>query len=566
MMRLHRSTPIQASQELLFSPGLQAGVALKEEMAFSPVHGAFTSTGDEKPDEWGFQQREECPNPGLKVGAELRTLHEFATQTGCVKTDEKSQWHTSVCGIVTCCLVLCTAMATSAADVPVFRWARDVELPALTATGVVAIELDEHFHAATNVDWSDYRLRDEQGHNVGSLLMKVNDVETQPTRESWSPKKLSVQVDEEHGLQVFITLDEKDPLPDTISIVTPLRDFEHQVRVDSAAGDLNWTPAGEPTLIFDYSQYIDARNINVPVKGGNHRRFRLTIADITAEQQSQLLEFNRRLRGGEESDRTERTTIQRRPFRVDRLMLSRTVDTVREKKTRTRTYPATDFAVRQNEKDKETIVTFAVAEQPLGGIRLLIADENFNRRARLEWEHVGSQGEKSWASHISGTLTRFQIGTIHRENLILESSGLDELQARSGPTHRADHYRIIIENGDSPPLNITGVEPLGPVYELNFLASSGQKLQLEYGSPLATAAQIDVAALQEAVNRGLPVLAAKLGEPRENTNASIAKPTWKPWNDPTVLFGGIVVLTLLLGWGLYRASNRVTLPPPGPST
>lgn len=470
--------------------------------------------------------------------------------------------------IFLCCFVLGWVSTASAADPPVFRWQRAVELPTLKETGVVSVELDEHFHAKTRLDWPDYRLRNDQDLNIGSVLVVAQETETRLTRQTWVVNKFRAQVSDEHGLQVDFTLEDKSPPPESFGIDTPLRDFEHQVRVESSADGVTWTAAGEPTLIFDYSKYIDARNVEIPVNGGDHRHFRLTIADITAEQETQLLELNRRLRGGQEAERTERTTIQRRPLRIDRLYHHNSVRTEREKQPRMRTYPATDLVVTQNEKEHQTIVSFNVDRQPITRVRVLIADQNFSRAAHAETEAVSLSNagsvEHQWIEHRSATLTRIDVAKLHRENLVLEIAARRE-NVTAAEGQQGNRFRVVIENGDSPPLNITGVEPLGPVYELKFLAEPGQKLRLDYGSPDASAGRMDIAALQAALQSDLPVLSGKLGEPRENTAAPIAaKPTWKPWNDPLVLFGGIVVLTLLLGWGLYRASSRITLPPEGP--
>jgi hypothetical protein len=209
-------------------------------------------------------------------------------------------WQTLFCG------TLLAATIGQAAEPPAFRWQRSVELPELTATTLVSVELDEHFHAATRYDWPDFRLRDDQEHNVGCLLDTVKDPSAKTIEKSWTVTKLTAKVSPETGLQVTFQLADNDPRPERLRIVTPLRDFEHQVQVESSADGAAWIPAGQPTLIFDYAKHIDARNVDVPVQAGDHRHFRLTIADITAEQESQLVELTRRLRGGQEPDRTER--------------------------------------------------------------------------------------------------------------------------------------------------------------------------------------------------------------------------------------------------------------------
>jgi hypothetical protein len=231
---------------------------------------------------------------------------------------------------------------------------------------------------------------------------------------------------------------------------------------------------------------------------------------------------------------------------------------------RSRLYPTIDFAVSQNDKEKQTVVTFSVDRQPVRVIRVLVNDENFQRRVRLEWDYMDDNGRHSWQGAIQETISRFQIGHLHKEQLEIAAPGGVTLGALSQPGKRAVTYRLVIENGDSPALTITSVEPWGPVYALTLLAAPGQKLELAYGSLDAAAGNLDTAAVQAALNQGLPVVQGTLNVPKENLAAVAAPPAWKPWNDPAILFGGIIALTLLLAWGLFRASGRITLPPEGP--
>ncbi len=448
-------------------------------------------------------------------------------------------------------------IATADDDPPAFQWLRTVTLPELTETAPVAITLDEHFHSSTRVGWPDVRVRDEHEQNVGFVIEAAKQTEPKAATTQWPAASLKAQVHSENGLRVEITLGKDDPLPDAIRIITPLRDFEHQVQVESSADGQNWTTAGESTLIFDYSRFIDARNVVVSVAGGDHRHFRLTIADVTAEQESQLLELNRRLRGGQETDRTERTTVARRPFRVDRIEFQRTVVEQQPQGTRDRIYPATDFRVTQNSKEQRTELTFSVRRQPISMLRLLTDTENFHRQSRVEAEHQVENGKLEWINVAEQVVSRFQIGKLQRERL--------EMKLWNDYSNATGRYRVLIMNEDSPPVEFRGVEPVGPIYELRCLATPGQKLQVEYGSPDAPAGKWDVAALRSAIDSGVVVVNGTLGDPRANPNAP--KPmvaTWKPWNDTRVLLAGIVALTLFLAWGLYAASSRITLPPEGP--
>ncbi len=449
-------------------------------------------------------------------------------------------------------LTLSSAMVASAAPAePVFRFVRDVEVSDITAVTPVAVPLDSHFFAETRENWPDVRLRTATGAAVGFVIRPATDVQSTISRRFWTAEQTGVQVDPERGLQVELRLGDKDPTPTGLRILTPLRDFEHQVRVETSVDGETWIAAGEPTLIFDYSRYVDARNDIVPVSPGTHRHLRFHIADITAEQESVLLDLHQRLRGGAESERTERISITRRPFRIDKVEFL--VDELRPSGSEPRTtlYAAQDFSITQDDKEHRTVITLETQREPITGLTLVTSSENFSRSATVLAEELAADGKPHWRQIAAGAVTRFAVGKVERTELNLKI-----------PESRRRKYRITIDNRDSPALEITGVEPTGPVYQLAYLADPGQQFQLGYGSDIAAAGEYDIAALEAALNQGPLTTTGSLSPPTVNPDAPAAQsPDWQPWNDPRVQIGVIVSLTLLLGWGLYRASRQ--LPPPG---
>ena len=448
------------------------------------------------------------------------------------------------------CFMLLSTLPLVADDVPPFRWHRDVELPEIAATTLVSIPLDSHFFMATRDGWPDVRLNDNRDQSVAFLIQTAYDLKARTIRQTWPAQNIAAKVDAVIGLQVELALQENDPLPSGIRIITPLHDFEHQVRVESSTDGSSWTSAGPPSLIFDYSRYVDTRNDFVPVNAGNHRRFRLIVEDVTAEQESLLLDLHRRLRGPNEIDRTENTTIVRRPFRIDRVEFYRDDESSVKSHQQRVTYPVSNLAVTEREKDHQTLLTFDTKREPLTEMKILTDSENFSRSATIKAESEDQNGKTVWNAISSGTLTRFSVGTIQKQELTL-----------SMRESHASRYRVVIDNGDSPPLTIKGVEVSGPLYELMFLASPDQKFSFQYGSQDAKARHYDTAALQAAISHGSTRILAKLDTPDENQNAPADQSRrWAPWNDTRLLLGGIVALTLLLGWGLYTAGKRIEPP------
>ena len=449
--------------------------------------------------------------------------------------------------LLTCLMLLMLLDSTRlvAQETPVYRWQREIELPEILKTTLVAVPLDSHFFQFTRDQWPDVRQHNERGESIAFLVRTAKVGKARTIRQFWTAEQRSARLADGVGLQVEFDLRPKESIPSGIRIVTPLRDFEQQVLVESSADGTNWVSAGPTAVIFDYTRHVDARSDLISLQSSDNRRFRITIADLTSEQDSLLLDLQRRLRGGEEIDRTERTTIARRPFRIDRIEFYRDESQTESRDVMTTAYPTTKFLTTENAKDHRTIIEFSTQREPITEIKLVTTAENFSRAVAVAVEEEDQNGNRDLRTVASGTLTRFAMGTIQREELKIVI-----------PETRSERFRVVIENRDSPPLPITAVELSGPLYQLTFLASPGQKGILEYGSPEAKPGNYDTAALQAVLAEGISPTSVSLGSPEESANVAPG-PRWTPWNDPRVLVGSIVVLTLILGWGLYQASRRL---------
>jgi hypothetical protein len=177
---------------------------------------------------------------------------------------------------------------------------------------------------------------------------------------------------------------------------------------------------------------------------------------------------------------------------------------------------------------------------------------NFSRTATLQAPKSGGAGD-DWQTIAAGTLSRFAVANLTKNDVSLELRG----------PQRHERYRLVLENRDSPPLDVKGVNGRGPVYQLVFLATPDQKLTLEYGSPEAQPGSYDAAALQASLAGGISPTIAKLTAAVENTAAPAEAPfRWSQLlDDSRVLFGGIALLTAILAFGLYRASRRLESTP-----
>ncbi len=432
------------------------------------------------------------------------------------------------------------------------HFAKPVELAPLEGEELLAVPLNSEIYEATRVGYPDLRVVQGTDDEVAFLVRRATTKVGRKVKQVWTAQDISLHPLENGGLEITFRIDLKvhPQQPQGIRLITPLRNFEHHVRIESSADGKIWRPLVEDGLIFDYSQFMDVRNvaIELPPSPGEERSWiRITIEDVTQEQQSQLLELSRSLRGDEEISRTERLTINRQPFRIDRIELwhdEMRLDAVRDKQVE---YPLTVERIEQDAATHETHVYLKSRREPLTRLTLATADRNFSRAARVEVKRDVA-GKTSWQSIGSANLTHLDFRSLKRKSL---SIGL--------PEYRETEYRLVIENRDSLPLSVTEVTARGNAYEVVFLAMPEFEYRLAYGSATLDTPNFDTAALKASLTEGFTPIAAPLGAAVElkvapEPGESLFK---RLLNNGPLLTAIIAVLVVLLAVGLYRATRNL---------
>jgi hypothetical protein len=442
------------------------------------------------------------------------------------------------------CLVSALGVSSTLASEPSFQFSREITPPQLTQDELLAVTLDTSVFAATEAGLPDMRLHDGQGGAVAYLLRKAQATRTVTVRKTWSSRQPDARPLEGGGLEITVELKEDDPQPTGLSLVSRLKDFEQRVHVFSSPTGEQWETLGEESVIFDYSRYMDVRRDSVRFQETPDRHFRIVIDNVTAEQESELLALTRRLRGNEETGREERVTIRRRPFRIERIDFWREDEQERSTGDKKTDYPISKYRVEQDPEKQQTIVLIDASREPLTSLELQTPEANFSRRAAVEVEKKRGV-QTSWQSVGAATLSRIDFKSLQREELGI-----------TFPESRQKTYRLVIDNRDSPPLQVEGIQASGNVYEILFLASPNASYQLVYGSTTAESPQYDTAAIRRVLGEGFQPARAELG-PVVPVGGPPGEFQWSNLlNNKRLLFGAIVLLVIVLAWGLFQAVKR----------
>jgi hypothetical protein len=292
---------------------------------------------------------------------------------------------------------------------------------------------------------------------------------------------------------------------------------------------------------------MDVRNDCVSLPRSSDRYYRVTIDDVTAEQESELLELTRRLRGGEVAGTTQRVTIKRRPFRIEKIEFWADVETQQAARPRQVPCAIEGFHVEQEPDRRTTTITVDTARQPITSLSLQTSTKNFSRHAAVD--ALSDKGDGgNWRRLGESMVSRIDFKRLQRENLQITL-----------PESRCDQYRIMIDNRDSRPLEITGITAKRNLYELVFLTSPGRAYRIDYGAGNIAPADYDTTAIHTLLKEGFTPASASLETQVENDEANqTAHWNWSRLaNDKRLLLPIMVVLVLVLGWALFQASKRL---------
>ena len=449
-----------------------------------------------------------------------------------------------------------------AAPVDQLRYRRSVAVDASGGEDLVAVRVDAEVAAATESGFPDLRVIDGAGQEVSRILRRASVVKMRSVRRSFPVHQPRLKPLPGGGLEIELTIDpERHPLSvDGFRIETPLRNFEQRVQVHRLDEAGIWKPVGSDTLLFDYSQYMDTRQVDVPLPreqrspaGGT---WRITVDEPTIEQQSALSEVVRTLEGSAETSRKEKTIVARQPFRIDSIQAWHVDDAAEIKAADDIERPLVEFRVEEEPEEKRTRVRVTSDRQPTTSLRLSVADRNFGRPARVERPQPATR-------HRDGGGRPPQVlGSARVHRIDLRGINSEEL-AITIPESRSPDFEIVIDNADSQPLEITGVTAIGPAYEVVFLARPGKAYRLAYGvgsaidQPFA-APQYDTVAIDAALAAGKLPLKATLGAAEEVAVVPV-EPPWlaRLLSNPWLIGGTILLLAVLLGFSLFVAAKRL---------
>lgn len=407
---------------------------------------------------------------------------------------------------------------------------------------LAAIPLDDMIWKYCPGTPPDIRIVDEEGTPVPHLLHKATEQKMRMIRERCQANVDLLQELPDNQIELTVSLDKESPAASMIEFVTPLQDFERQITVQGKDANGVSTTLVENALIYDYSRFADVRHCLVRLPPNHARVFSIWIENVTDEQQSPRRQISRTMEEGEEVRVVENTTVRSRPFRMDSVKLYREQEAESHRVEMTDKMSVESWNVTHSEDKKQTIVEIETANQPLTGFMLEASNRNFTRHVQVEIPYG-----KSWRSIGRGTISRISFRSLLREDKRITFA-----------ERRSRMYRFVIHNMDNPPIDITGVKAIGPVWQALYIAAPGLEANCYYGAGNARPPEYDTTAISRILDGGFDPVEFSLGTPVENGTYHHAKYAWKDLVGSRKFFlVAVVVMIAVMAGALLKAFRRL---------
>lgn len=462
-------------------------------------------------------------------------------------------------------LVACLAMiaAVQAQNPPSarFKFVKPIDRGAGKDEEIVAITLDSDIYAATRAKFPDIRIVDEKEAEAPYVIELQIEFRQERIRQVFNTEIVTARPNG-NVFEVHLRLPEKTPDAEGFSIATPLINYERKVRVTGSIDGKKWTPLVSDGIIFDYSQYMDVSSREISLPKNNYREFKVTIEDVTDEKESPFKELTRTFKDAKEAQRVERTVIERRPFRIDRISFWGVTTRERVQQAKTIDYPVAKFDTEIVSAKKQTVVTVRTHREPITRLTLETPSRNFSRRVVVEvpvpvpthpdqrkrHPRKRTDPDPAWQQIAEATLENFSFRNQKREHLTITI-----------PESRHEQFRIVIHNEDNPPLNVTGVMAEGSVQRVIFLAQPAKTYRVFYGSESVESPKYEAATVLATLRKDNAPVMAKLGEQTDNTEfgGEPSQGLRGLLNNWIFLGTAIGLMVIVLGWCLFLAGKRL---------
>ena len=377
---------------------------------------------------------------------------------------------------------LLVAAAAARAAVPGdFRATRTLSGAALDAPRLAEVRLDSAILADTRPGFPDLRLFDAENREIPRAVEPLCTTKERTTRTLVLAKAADLFELSGNRIEARFDIEPGAPSPDVLEVRTPLENFVRTVHVSGSDDGQFWTPLVEAD-IFDYSRYMDHRRTEIALPKNAYRHFSLEISDATEERAQPLI----RLVQANGQDRSRAIELLQTPFRIGGVYFWSETSAMVDDEPVLREWPHAGMRIEENPAARTTEIVLETRRAPVTRIDIETATRNFNRIATIQIPAFAN-GRKTWSTVADGIISRIDLPDLKSNRLSVAFS-----------EQRAEQLRVVIQNADSPFLEVTAVRTWGPIMRLLWIAEPAAAYRLAYGGDDLAEPAYDLAAIRAA--------------------------------------------------------------------
>jgi hypothetical protein len=423
-----------------------------------------------------------------------------------------------------------------------FCYKRPLQKTDTTQSEPAVFRMDKEIYRHTKNDFSDLRLFNDQDLEVAYNIRLTSNSDTATVREEVPMKLISFKKYGISGAHILLSRKKNDSIPEELVIETPLRNFEKKVSVLGSNDQIHWIKLIENQPIFDYSQFIDLRNVSVSFDKSDYQFLNVVIDTISDLKQSG---FSRVLLQSAPDAQTKYTEFlqHQEPFRLDEI----TFYTVKKEiNYGTQQIDQNELSIITTTRDtsnNSSIITLASNREPVSKLTISTTATNFSRQVTVFGTDDTTRDE-SWTQLASAEIFSLRFDNFKKEHseILLNSSS------------RFFYYKLIVQNRDNQPISITGVMGSGPRHEVVFFHNGIHNLNVCYKADSSTVPQYDI----ETILQSAPVLNGNiwsLGKPEQCSQ--VVKVEKSIFSSKTVLIAALLLMVFALLILLFIAVKKV---------
>ena len=497
---------------------------------------ATTASTMAKPTKGG---RAFLPDPGRdSLALPQRRVRQECLTSRC----KRLPWHTSPARLALAIILLLAAQTTRAAiDLAAFKYIHPTTAES-DREEIAAVPLNSEVWDGAARGAIDLRVVTCHFDAVPHILRRRTRSETRLHDISCSATMSGFKELPGNRIELEVRTAADKPVPTRLRFATPLKDFERRLSVWGLSPDGSSVPLVEDALIYDYSRFADVRNCDVTLPGNTYRSLKVVIDAVTDDAQSPHHEITRTLSGDAETKREDTSRVTTRPFRMDSVKALASEAQETRRKTVMMSFEPNAWQISTNGAD--TVIDIDTHHEPTTGFMVETPARNFSRPITVQVS--GSEGGMAlWRDIGQSRLSRIAFRSFKREALSV-----------SFPEQQARRFRLIIKNGDSSPLSVTGIRGEGPQWEALFLADPAHNHFLYYGGP-AVAANYDTDHLARVLAKDFEPVTFPLTAREANPKFRPVPAQVKGFVGSRLFFIFVVVLMVgVLGFGLVKAGKQ----------